>query len=83
MAKDSKEADWMKSISNETICEYYYVMFIIMCVLVALVLFWEISAYTRNPKAGLGSLLRTMPTLVLAVVNTLFIYIICSRALLK
>ena len=83
MAKDSNEPDWMKGISNETICDYYYVMFIIMCVLVALVLFSELSAYSRNPKAGLGSLIRTVPTLVLAVVNTLFIYIICSRALLK
>lgn len=82
MAKDT-EADWMKGISNETICDYYYVMFIIMSVLVAIVLVSEVMAYSRNPKAGLGSLLRTLPTLVLAVVNTLFIYIICSRALLK
>ena len=82
MAKD-KEDDWMAGISNETICNYYYVMFIVMCVLVALVLLSEFSAMSRNPKAGMIGLLRTLPTLVLAVVNTLFIYIICSRALLK
>jgi hypothetical protein len=83
MAKESQEADWMKEISNETVCGYFYYVFLITAVLAALVLFWELSVVARSPKAGIAGILRTLPTLVLAVVNTLFIYIICSRALLK
>ena len=82
MAKE-KESDWMKDISNETVCGYFYYVFLFTAVFAAIVLFWEISAMARSPKAGIGGILRTLPTLVIAVVNTLFMYIICSRALLK
>jgi hypothetical protein len=80
---NEKEADWMKGISNETVCGYFYYVFLITAVFAAIILFWELSVVARNPKAGIGGILRTLPTLVLAVVNTLFLYIICSRALLK
>jgi hypothetical protein len=83
MAKESQESDWMKGISNETVCGYFYYVFLVTAVFAAIILFWELSLVARNPKAGIGGVLRTLPTLVLAVVNTLFLYIICSRALLK
>jgi hypothetical protein len=81
MAKD-KEADWMKDISSETICTYYYWVFVITTIFVAIILIFQFSAIARNPKSA-TSILLSMPALILGVVNTLFIYIICSRALLK
>jgi len=81
MAKD-KEADWMKDISSETICTYYYWVFVITTIVVAIILIFQFSAIARNPKSA-TSILLSMPALILGVVNTLFLYIICSRALLK
>ncbi len=81
MAND-KEADWMKDISSETICTYYYYVFVITAIVAAIVLVWQLSEISRKPKLA-GPVLMTLPTLILGVVNTLFIYIICSRALLK
>ncbi len=81
MAND-KEVDWTKEISNESICTYYYYIFIITAVVSGLLLVSNLWTLSRNPKMTLP-VLMTLPTLVLAVVNTLFIYIVCSRALLK
>jgi hypothetical protein len=81
MAND-KEADWMKDISSETICTYYYWVFVITAVVSAIILAWQLSEISRRPKMA-TPVLMTLPTLILGVVNTLFIYIICSRALLK
>jgi hypothetical protein len=81
MAND-KEVDWTKEISNESICTYYYYIFIVTAVVSGLLLVSNLWTITRSPKMALP-VLMTVPTLVLAVVNTLFIYIVCSRALLK
>jgi hypothetical protein len=81
MAND-KEADWMKDISSETICTYYYWVFVITAVVSAIILAWQLSEISRRPNLA-TPVLMTLPTLILGVVNTLFIYIICSRALLK
>jgi hypothetical protein len=36
-----------------------------------------------KPRVGLGLLLRSAPVLILSVVNALFMYILCTRTLLK
>ncbi len=82
MAKDTKEVDWTKDISSETICTYYYYVFIITAVLGGLVVIWQASLIYKYPKSA-TLLLTSMPGTILAVVNALFLYIICSRALLK
>jgi hypothetical protein len=82
MAKDTKEVDWTKDISSESICTYYYYVFIITAVLGGLVLIWQFSLMARYPKSA-TLLLSGMPGIILGVVNALFLYIICSRALLK
>jgi F0F1-type ATP synthase membrane subunit c/vacuolar-type H+-ATPase subunit K len=81
MAND-KESDWMKDISSETICTYYYYVFVITAIVAGVIVFAQISMIARNPKSATAVLL-SMPALILGVVNTLFLYIICSRALLK
>jgi hypothetical protein len=49
---------------------------------VGILLIFQFSAIARNPKSA-TTILLSMPALILGVVNTLFLYIICSRALLK
>jgi hypothetical protein len=80
---EQKPKDFAKGISNETLCQYFYVMFIIISSMVALVILADIYLLWRRP-AALGSvLLRTLPTSALAIVNSLFLYLLCSRSLLK
>lgn len=85
MADSSKkqEADWTKSIPSETICQYFYVIFFIIAVFVGLVLLGDIYLIYKNPRVGFSVLLRSLPTLALAITNGLFMYVMCARALLK
>lgn len=77
------EKDFAKGISNETLCQYFYVMFIIISVMVGLVIVADIVLLWRRPGQMMSVLLRTLPTSVLAIVNSLFLYLLCSRSLLK
>lgn len=81
MAKE-KEADWMAGISNETVCTYYYYVFIVTAIVSGLFVLSQLSTLVRSPKT-LVPVLISLPVPILAVVNTLFLHIICSRALLK
>lgn len=82
-SQKNKEADWTRSIPSETICQYFYVIFFIIAVFVGLVLLADIYLIYKNPRVGFSILLRSLPTLALAITNGLFMYIMCARALLK
>jgi cytochrome b subunit of formate dehydrogenase len=77
------EPEWTKGIKSETICQYFYVLFFVIAVLTGLVLLWDVYTVYRFPKFGWIAVLRTLPTLLIAVLNTLFLYILCARSLLK
>jgi len=81
--EQTKEADFTKTISNETVCTYFYVMFFIVAAIAGIAVLLDITVMLKKPALGLQLLLRTAPTLLIAVLNALFLYIICSRALLK
>jgi len=85
MADSSKnqEADWTKSISSETICQYFYVIFFIIAVFVGMTLVSDLYLVYKNPRVGVSVLLRSLPVLALAITNGLFMYVMCARALLK
>jgi hypothetical protein len=75
----SKEVDWTKGISNETVCQYFYVIFFIIATLATLL----IIRYLMIPKQGPLLALSVLPSMLIAVLNTLFFYIVCARSLLK
>ena len=79
----SKEAEWTKGIPTETVCQYFYTLFIIIAVYAGFVLVMDVYLVVRAPKLGWGTTLRTLPLLALAVANALFLYILCARSLLK
>lgn len=78
-----KEVDWTKDIKSETVCQYFYVLFFLVAVVAGLVLLFDIYTIVRFPRIGWMVALRSLPTLLIAVLNTLFLYILCARSLLK
>lgn len=83
MATDDKEVDWTKSIDNATICRYYYVFFFLVLGLAILLLILDIRASRMYPPKLKWVPFTNLPALVLGTVNALFLYILCSRTLLK
>ncbi len=83
MATDDKEVDWTKSIDNATICRYYYVLFFLVLALSAIVLIMDVRASMVLPAKLKWVPFANLPALVLGIVNALFLYILCSRSLLK
>ena len=77
------ESEVSKGISNETICRYFYILFIVTAVLAAIILLADIYTFAVSPRAGFILMLRSAPTVVLAVLNSLFLYVLCYRSLLK
>ncbi len=80
------EPEWMKKISSNTVCTYYYIIFIFNAIIAAVSIFLMIFVlpFLAMPKgAMLGQTLLSALVLGLAVANSLFLYILCDRSLLK
>lgn len=78
-----KEPEFTKTISNETVCSYFYVMFFIVAAFAGIAVAMDLFVMAKKPALGARLLLRSAPALVIAVLNALFLYIVCQRALLK
>jgi hypothetical protein len=81
--QSSSESEVSKNISNETVCQYFYVLFIVSAIMAGVVVLADVYVIASSPKAGFLLLLRSAPTVVIAVLNSLFLYIMCTRTLLK
>ena len=55
---EQKPKDFAKGISNETLCQYFYVMFLIIATLVGLVILADIYFLWRRPGQLVSVLLR-------------------------
>ena len=75
------ETETTKAISNDTVQMYFFVMFGIVIVLTAISVAGDLMVALRKPALGMGLLLRSAPTLIIAVANAMFLYILSSRAL--
>ena len=75
----SKEVEWTKGIASETICHYFYVVFFIITAFSTVLL----GRYLMIPKQGPLLALAVLPRMLIAVLNALFFYILCTRSLLK
>ena len=76
-----QESEITKNVSNETVTTYYYVMFIIALVATGILVLSEVYIMLSSPKRGFMMLLRSLPAVVLAILNSMFLYIISARAL--
>ena len=76
-----EESEITKNVSNETVSSYLYVMFIVSLIATGVLILSEVYIMMSSPKRGLTLLLRSLPTIVIAVMNSMSFYIISTRAL--
>lgn len=80
------EPAWAKDIKSETVCNYFYILFVIVCVIIALQLvtmFGGLFTFKGTSFMKAFMFLLSLLPMALAIVNALFLYLICSRGLLK
>ena len=80
------EPAWSKEIKSETVCTYFYYLFVAVCVIIGLQLVTILSgafAFKGTTLMKVFMFLLSLLPMALAVVNALFLYLICSRGLLK
>ena len=74
----------MKQISNELVCNFFYVFFVVYGVIAVISLVGVIGIFTflKVPKGQLGAIgIQGLIGLALATTQMLFLYLICDRAL--
>ena len=83
MNSQKGEPDWTKQISNSTICSYFYIIFAIIALLAGFVVVSDIFLIiSTRGKNGWMLLIRSLLAFAIPLINSLFIYILCSRSLL-
>lgn len=79
------EAEWMKSIQSETICNFFYVFFIMYAIFFVIALVVMVGGLMAMKKGGLLAIVTGLQGVImagLAGTMALFYYLICDRALL-
>ncbi len=76
-----EESNITKSVSNDVVSGYFYVMFIIALIATGILVLTELYVLATSPRRGLAMIIRTAPTIVLAVLNSMCLYILSVRAL--
>ena len=80
------EPEWTKKINSRVVCGYYYILFVINAVLAVLSVLFMVGVlpFLALPKGALISNgVLSLFVLALSVVNSLFLYLVCDRALLR
>ena len=76
-----EESNLTKSVSNDVVSGYFYIMFIVSLIATGILLLSELYVLVSSPRRGLALILRTAPTIVLAVLNSMSLYILSVRSL--
>lgn len=80
------EAEWMNKITNDTICNFYYVFFVVYAVLLGLTLIsFVIMLFVAKGNRVLQISIGIQSLLIGGIATTfmLFFYLMCDRALLS
>lgn len=79
------EPEWTKAISSRTVCDFYYILFVIRAVVLALLtggFLYTLMLAKKSMNPMTGPLLFTqVGAILILVLDTLFNYLICERAL--
>ena len=76
--------EWTDKISNNALCNYFYVFFIIFSVWAALSLVGGIWVFSTTKMAFsmlIGIMLNILLSFGISATSALFLYLICERAL--
>ncbi len=79
------EPEWTKAIPSESICNFFYVFFVLYAVFAALALITTFGVFSFGKQMGnFGIVLgiQSIITFLMAATFALFYYLICDRALL-
>jgi hypothetical protein len=79
------EAEWMQKISSQSVCTWYYAFFIINFIIAGFAFIGLILGLVMSTGPFWMKFLNTITGMIglsIAVVNGLFFYLICDRALL-
>lgn len=75
---------WMDNISNEVVCGYFYIFFLVFSVWAGLSLLGGIWIFSSS-KMNIGQLVSILFNVILSfgisATSALFLYLICERAL--
>lgn len=81
------EPEWTKAIRSETVCNFYYLFFVLyasIAVLSIVSIFYTITVAKTIPKGLFVPLiLQGLLPMAIALTASLFNYLVCSRALLS
>ena len=77
-------SELLNSVSNTSLCNWFYIMFILNCVVAAIMLVRVIHMLSVT-KAGLGlgsiTLILAIVSVTIPLVNGAFFYALCDRSL--
>jgi hypothetical protein len=76
-----EESNITKSVPNHVVSGYFYVMFIVALIATGILVLTELYLLATSPRRGLSMIIRTAPTIVLAVLNSMSLYILSVRSL--
>lgn len=78
------EMDWMKAIKSDTICTFFYILFVvnvIIAVFTVSALGFTVLTF-KGPKTGvISQALFSLALIALASTQALFFYIMCHRSI--
>ncbi len=81
---NAEEPEWMKKISSNTVCMWFYILFLLVAVASGVVVLADLAQVVGSGgRKGVMLLFRSVLALALPVINALFLYILCSRSLLE
>jgi hypothetical protein len=79
------EPNWTKQISSETVCNFFYVFFVIYAGIFVLSLLGTVGLFAYAKKLGGAGVALGLQGVVVTLIGAtmmLFYYLICDRALL-
>ena len=79
------EPEWMKKFSNTTVCNFFYVFFVIYAVFSLLALVLAVGTFMSVKKLDFASVMFILQPVLMLLLGTtfmMFYYIICDRTLL-
>ncbi len=80
----NKEVELTKGIPNETVCSYFYAMFIVISAVSGIAFLYSLWTVSKiKASIGIPLALQAVVTFAIAVANSLFLYVMCARSLLK
>lgn len=79
------EAEWMKNIPSETVCNFFYIFFVIYAFLFALSILAIVGILLsmKITPVSVALIANGFLTSLIGSTMMLFFYLICDRALLK